>query len=69
MSRHADTGYAPFVQIKHADNVAKGFALSTSVVLTFGLSIAFFNYHLTALTAIGATTVVITAYAFEKFAR
>ena len=64
MKYSANTSFAALV-IRHADNVAKGFALSTSVVLTFALSMFFFDYHLTWLTAFGASTVIFTAYSFE----
>lgn len=56
-------------QIKHADNVAKGFALSTSIVLTFAISILCFNYHMTLLTAVGASAVLVTAFTFERYGR
>lgn len=55
--------------IKYADNVAKGFALSASAVLTFALSIAFLDYELTPQTAFGAFIVLATAFSFECHAQ
>lgn len=56
-----------FKQIKYADNVAKSFALSASIVVTFALSVMCFNYHLTLSTAAGAGVVLLSAVTFERF--
>jgi hypothetical protein len=53
-------------QIKYADNVAKGFALSASVVLTVLVCIAFFHYQLTWAVVAGTLTVTLATYAFEN---
>jgi hypothetical protein len=54
------------VQIKHADNVAKGFALSASVVLTVIVCILFFHYQLTVSVIFGTLTVLLATFAFEN---
>ncbi|GAA5974127.1 hypothetical protein JCM11641_003450 [Rhodosporidiobolus odoratus] len=53
------------VAIKHADNVAKGFALSISIVFTFLLSVILFDFQLSASSIIGGATVVSSTLLFE----
>ncbi|GAA5936902.1 hypothetical protein JCM3775_002739 [Rhodotorula graminis] len=53
------------VAIKHADNIAKGFALSISIVFTFLLSVILFNFELSTPSVLGATVVVASTLLFE----
>ncbi|BGP37219.1 hypothetical protein JCM10449v2_001124 [Rhodotorula kratochvilovae] len=53
------------VAIKYADNVAKGFALSISIVFTFLLSVILFDFQLTAPSVLGAAAVVGSTLLFE----
>ncbi|GAA5902970.1 hypothetical protein JCM6882_009659 [Rhodosporidiobolus microsporus] len=53
------------VAIKYADNVAKGFALSISIVFTFLLSVILFDFHLSFSSVIGGATVVTSTLLFE----
>ncbi|GAA6029995.1 hypothetical protein JCM8097_009206 [Rhodosporidiobolus ruineniae] len=57
------------VAIKHADNVAKGFALSISIVFTFLLSVILFDFQLSSSSVIGGATVVISTLLFEMAPR
>ncbi|KPV77036.1 uncharacterized protein RHOBADRAFT_34497, partial [Rhodotorula graminis WP1] len=52
------------VAIKHADNIAKGFALSISIVFTFLLSVILFNFELSTPSVLGATVVVASTLLF-----
>jgi len=53
------------VAIKHADNIAKGFALSISIVFTFLLSVILFDFELSTPSVLGATVVVASTLLFE----
>ncbi|KAK4705359.1 solute carrier family 35 (UDP-sugar transporter), member A1/2/3, partial [Phenoliferia sp. Uapishka_3] len=53
------------VAIKHADNVAKGFALSISIVFTFLLSVILFDFQLTVPSVLGGLAVVGSTLLFE----
>ena len=58
--------------IKYADNVAKGFALSISIVFTFLLSVILFDFHLSASSILGGMAVVSSTLLYEaddKFLR
>lgn len=55
--------------IKHADNVAKGFALSMSIVLTLAISVVYFGQGLSLITVVGGLMVVVTSFTFERFGR
>lgn len=51
--------------IKYADNVAKGFALSISMVFTFLLSVILFNFQLSASSILGGSAVVAATLIYE----
>ena len=53
------------VAIKHADNISKGFALAVSIVFTFILSIAFFDFHPSKPSVFGAMSVIGSTLLFE----
>ncbi|GAA5863321.1 hypothetical protein JCM1840_007486 [Sporobolomyces johnsonii] len=53
------------VAIKHADNVAKGFAMSISIVFTFLLSVILFDFQLSLSSIIGGAVVVGSTILFE----
>lgn len=59
------TDSLPALAIKHADNVAKGFALSVSVVFTFLLSVILFDFPLTTASILGGTAVIGSTLLFE----
>lgn len=50
--------------IKHADNIAKVFATSVSIILSFVASIPLFDYKLTLGAVVGGATVVGSTYLF-----
>lgn len=51
--------------LRYADNVAKGFAVSLSIVFTTLLSVVLFNFHASATTVIGGLVVVSSTFLFE----
>ncbi|KAM0751822.1 hypothetical protein T439DRAFT_342743 [Meredithblackwellia eburnea MCA 4105] len=51
--------------IKNADNVAKGFALSVSIVFTFLLSVILFDFQLTLPSVLGGLAVIGSTLMFE----
>ena len=53
--------------IKHADNIAKVFATSLSIILSFIASIPLFDYKLTVGAVVGGATVVGSTYLFGEF--
>ena len=61
----ADSDSPAAVAIKHADNVAKGFALSISIVFTFLLSVILFDFQLTIPSVLGGLAVVGSTLLFE----
>lgn len=52
--------------IKHADNIAKVFATSVSIILSFVASIPLFDYKLTVGAVVGGVTVVGSTYLFGE---
>ncbi|CBQ71370.1 related to UDP-galactose transporter [Sporisorium reilianum SRZ2] len=59
-------GLAVAMVIKHADNILKGFAVSFSIVLSFGFSVAFFNFPFTAAFAGGVGLVVLSTLSYAR---
>lgn len=59
-------GLAVAMVIKHADNILKGFAVSFSIVLSFGFSVAFFNFPFTAPFAAGVTLVILSTLSYSR---
>lgn len=59
-------GLAVAMVIKHADNILKGFAVSFSIVLSFGFSVAFFNFPFTAPFATGVTLVILSTLSYSR---
>ncbi|TKY87559.1 hypothetical protein EX895_003573 [Sporisorium graminicola] len=57
-------GMAVAMVIKHADNILKGFAVSFSIVLSFGFSVAFFNFPFTAAFAGGVALVILSTLSY-----
>ncbi|GJN87831.1 hypothetical protein Rhopal_000786-T1 [Rhodotorula paludigena] len=53
------------VAIKHADNIAKGFALAVSIVFTFLLSVVLFDFQPTLASVLGGAAVVASTIMFE----
>ena len=52
--------------IKHADNIAKVFATSSSIILSFAASIPLFDYQLTLGAVVGGGAVVGSTYIFGE---
>lgn len=59
-------GLAVAMVIKHADNILKGFAVSFSIVLSFGFSVAFFAFPFTAPFAAGVTLVILSTLSYSR---
>lgn len=59
-------GLAVAMVIKHADNILKGFAVSFSIVLSFGFSVAFFNFPFTAPFAAGVALVILSTLSYSR---
>lgn len=59
-------GLAVAMVIKHADNILKGFAVSFSIILSFGFSVAFFAFPFTAPFAIGVTLVILSTLSYAR---
>lgn len=59
-------GLAVAMVIKHADNILKGFAVSFSIVLSFGFSVAFFNFPFTLPFAAGVTLVILSTLSYSR---
>lgn len=59
-------GLAVAMVIKHADNILKGFAVSFSIVLSFGFSVAFFNFAFTSAFAAGITLVILSTLSYSR---
>ncbi|CAH8543663.1 unnamed protein product [Heterobilharzia americana] len=53
--------------IRYADNIRKGFASSLAIVLTFILSIFWFNFHPTILFFLGAILVIIATVVYSAY--
>lgn len=52
--------------IRYTDNIAKTFATSCSIVLSFALSIAFFDYHLNLATVVGSAATLYSTWLFGR---
>ncbi|PWY97952.1 nucleotide-sugar transporter [Testicularia cyperi] len=59
-------GLAVALVIKHADNILKGFAVSFSIILSFGFSVAFFHFPITAPFALGAALVILSTLSYSR---
>ena len=52
--------------IKHADNILKGFATSSAIVLSCIVSMALFDFQLTFLFALGSSLVIFSIFLYSK---
>jgi UDP-sugar transporter A1/2/3 len=59
-------GLAVAMVIKHADNILKGFAVSFSIILSFGVSIIFFHFPFTAPLALGVALVILSTLSYSR---
>ncbi len=59
-------GLAVAMVIKHADNILKGFAVSFSIVLSFGISVLFYRFPFTAPFATGVTLVILSTLSYSR---
>lgn len=51
--------------IKHADNIAKTFATSCSIILSFIISMVLFGYRLDFFTVVGSTAVLVSTFIYS----
>lgn len=59
-------GLAVALVIKHADNILKGFAVSFSIILSFGISVTFFSFPVTLPFALGAALVILSTLSYSR---
>lgn len=59
-------GLAVAMVIKHADNILKGFAVSFSIILSFVISVAFFNFPMSFAFVIGAFLVILSTFSYAR---
>ncbi|KAH8107015.1 nucleotide-sugar transporter-domain-containing protein [Cristinia sonorae] len=52
--------------IKYADNILKGFATSLSIVISFMVSVALFNFHMTLTFILGSTIVLVATWMYNQ---
>jgi solute carrier family 35 (UDP-sugar transporter), member A1/2/3 len=52
--------------VKHADNILKGFATSSAIVLSCIVSMLFFDFQLTFLFALGSSLVIFSIFLYSK---
>ncbi|TCD61672.1 hypothetical protein EIP91_008094 [Steccherinum ochraceum] len=52
--------------IKYADNILKGFATSLSIVISFMVSVAVFNFHMTITFILGSTVVLVATWMYNQ---
>lgn len=60
-------GLLAAIVIQYADNIAKTFSASCSIILSFAVSIAFFDFKLSPGVVVGATAVLFATWLFSKF--
>lgn len=59
-------GLLAAIVIQYADNIAKAFSASCSIILSFAVSIAFFDFKLSSGVLIGATAVIFATWLFSE---
>lgn len=59
-------GLVTAVVIRYADNILKGFATSTSIVISFLVSVGFFGYSITPAFVIGSSTVLGATWMYNQ---
>ncbi|RDX56788.1 hypothetical protein OH76DRAFT_1477358 [Lentinus brumalis] len=52
--------------IKYADNILKGFATSLSIVISFLVSVALFNFQMTLTFVLGSTVVLVATWMYNQ---
>jgi UDP-sugar transporter A1/2/3 len=60
-------GLVAAVVIQYADNIAKSFSASCSIILSFAVSIAFFDFQLSTGVVVGSTAVMVATWLFSEF--
>lgn len=60
-------GLLAAIVIQYADNIAKTFSASCSIILSFAVSIAFFDFQLSAGVVIGSIAVLFATWLFSEF--
>jgi len=59
-------GLVAAVVIQYADNIAKSFSASCSIILSFAVSIAFFDFQLSTGVVVGSTAVMVATWLFSE---
>ena len=63
---HSAGGLIVALVVKHADNILKGFATSSAIVLSCIVSIILFDFQLTILFTLGASLVIFSIFLYSK---
>jgi UDP-sugar transporter A1/2/3 len=63
---HSAGGLIVALVVKHADNILKGFATSSAIVLSCIVSILLFDFQLTVLFAMGSGLVIFSIFLYSK---
>lgn len=63
---HSVGGLIVALVVKHADNILKGFATSSAIVLSCIVSIILFDFELTVLFTLGAGLVIFSIFLYSK---
>lgn len=63
---HSVGGLIVALVVKHADNILKGFATSSAIVLSCIVSMILFDFELTILFTMGASLVIFSIFLYSK---
>jgi len=63
---HSVGGLIVALVVKHADNILKGFATSSAIVLSCIVSMLLFDFQLTLLFTVGAGLVIFSIFLYSK---
>lgn len=63
---HSVGGLIVALVVKHADNILKGFATSSAIVLSCIVSMLLFDFQLTILFTLGAALVIFSIFLYSK---
>jgi UDP-sugar transporter A1/2/3 len=63
---HSAGGLIVALVVKHADNILKGFATSSAIILSCIVSIAIFDFQLTLLFTLGSGLVIFSIFLYSK---
>jgi UDP-sugar transporter A1/2/3 len=63
---HSVGGLIVALVVKHADNILKGFATSSAIVLSCIVSMLLFDFQLTLLFTLGSSLVIFSIFLYSK---